>query len=148
MFHAQVWRNKIENNAIKMHFYERFKTGVLGTSQRRHNMDVFSRRFEDVHKTFIPNCKNIQQLTFQYFTQQIWWSKIEINAAIMWLVLYVQNWGPGDVRKTQFCRHHLRTLLGRPWDVSPHFMRKWINSVVVREFFGRALRRSSKIQKL
>ena len=43
---AHIWWNKIENNAVKMHLYDRFKIKVLGTSQGRHPTDVFSGRFE------------------------------------------------------------------------------------------------------
>ena len=32
MFQAHIWWNKIENNSVKMHFYERLKIDVLGTS--------------------------------------------------------------------------------------------------------------------
>ena len=73
MFQADIWWKKIENNAVKMHLYERFKTDVLGTPQGRHLTDVFSGRFEDVHMTFFQNFKNVQQLNFKYFTQHIWW---------------------------------------------------------------------------
>ena len=62
---------KIENNAMKMHLYERFKIDVLGTCQGRHPTDVFSEHFEDVRMTFIQNFKNKQLLTFKYFTQHI-----------------------------------------------------------------------------
>ena len=55
-----------------MHYYERFKIDVLWTSQGRHPKDVFSRRFEDVHRTFLQNFKNKQQLTFKHFMQHIW----------------------------------------------------------------------------
>ena len=41
-----------------MHLYERFKIDALGTSQVRHPKEVFSGRFEDVHRTFLLNCKN------------------------------------------------------------------------------------------
>ena len=58
---------KIENNALKMHLYERFKLDALGTSQGRHPTDVSPGRFEDVR-----NCMKKQQLTFKYFTQHIW----------------------------------------------------------------------------
>ena len=68
MFQAQIWWNKIENNAVKMHLYERFEIDVLGTSQGRHPMDVFSGRFEDLRKTFLQKFKNKRQLTFKYFT--------------------------------------------------------------------------------
>ena len=43
---------------MKMHLYERFKIDVLGTSEGRHFKEVFSARFEDVHRTFLLNCKN------------------------------------------------------------------------------------------
>ena len=32
---------------------------------------------------------------------------------------------------TSLCRRHFRTQLGRPWDISPKFMRHWINSIVL-----------------
>ena len=60
MLKAYVWWNKIENNAIKMHLYERYKIDLLGTSQGRHPTNVFSERFEDVRSTFIKNLKNKQ----------------------------------------------------------------------------------------
>ena len=52
-----------------MHFCERFKIDILGTSQGRHTTDVFLGRFEDVRRRFLQNFKNLQQLTFKYFTQ-------------------------------------------------------------------------------
>ena len=61
MFQVHIWWNKIENNAVKMHFYERFKIEILGTSQGRHPTNVFSGRFENVHR-------NKQRLNFKYFT--------------------------------------------------------------------------------
>ena len=73
MFQAHISWNKIENNAVKMHLYVRFKIDALGMSQGRHPTDVFSGRFQDVRKTFLQNFKNKQQLTFKYFTQHIWW---------------------------------------------------------------------------
>ena len=51
-----------------MHLYERLKIDLLGTSQGRDPTNVFSRRFEDVRKTFLQNFKNKQQLTLKYFT--------------------------------------------------------------------------------
>ena len=51
-----------------MHLYERFKIDVLGASQGRHPTDFFSERFEDVHRMFLENFKNKQELTFNYFT--------------------------------------------------------------------------------
>ena len=57
---------------MKMHFYERFKFDVLGTSRGSHTPEIFSGRFENVRRTFFQNCKNMQQLTFMYFTQHIW----------------------------------------------------------------------------
>ena len=55
-----------------MRLYERFKIDVLGTSEGRHPMDIFSGRFEDVQRPFLQNFKIKQRLTFKYFTQQIW----------------------------------------------------------------------------
>ena len=55
-----------------MRLYERFKIDVLGTSEGRHPMDIFSGRFEDVLRPFLQNFKIKQRLTFKYFTQQIW----------------------------------------------------------------------------
>ena len=63
---------------MKMHLYERFKIDALGTSQGRHPKDTFSRRFEDVQRTFLQNCKNKQQLTLKYFTQHISWVELKI----------------------------------------------------------------------
>ena len=40
--------------------------------------------------TVLQNCMNMQQLIFQYFTQYIWWSKIEKNTAVMCFVIYFQ----------------------------------------------------------
>ena len=48
MFQPHIWRNKIENNAVKMHLYERFKIDVPGMSQGRHPSDIFWECFEDV----------------------------------------------------------------------------------------------------
>ena len=48
---------------MKMHLCERFKIDVLGTSQGRYAMDVFSGRFEEVYRTVLQDCKNKQQLT-------------------------------------------------------------------------------------
>ena len=55
-----------------MHLYERLKIDVLGTSLGRHPTDVFLERFEDVHRNFLQNFKNKEQLTFKYLTQHIW----------------------------------------------------------------------------
>ena len=60
MSQAQIWWNKIENNAVKMHFFERFKINVMRTSQGFHHTDVFSGRFENVPRTFLQNFKNKQ----------------------------------------------------------------------------------------
>ena len=78
MFQARIWWNKIENNAVKMHFYERFKIDVLGTSQGHHPTGVFSGRFENVCRTFFQNFKNKQRLTVKYYTQHIWWVRSKI----------------------------------------------------------------------
>ena len=56
-----------------MHLYERLKINVQGISQWLHPKDNFSGRFEDVRKMSLQNRKNMQQLTFKYFTQHIWW---------------------------------------------------------------------------
>ena len=79
MFQAHIWWNKIENNAVKMHLRERFKSDVLGTSQGRHPTDVFSGRFENGRSTFLPNFNNKQRLIFKYFTQRIWWAGSKIT---------------------------------------------------------------------
>ena len=63
---------------MKMHLYESFKTEILGTSQGRHPMDVFSGLFEHVGRTFLQNVKNKQQLTFKYFPQHVWWVASQI----------------------------------------------------------------------
>ena len=73
MFQAHIWWNKIENNAVEMHLYERFKIDLPGTSQGRHPTNIFSEHSEDVRRTFLQNFKNKQWLTFKYFTQHIWW---------------------------------------------------------------------------
>ena len=57
-----------------MHMYGRFKIVILGMSQGRHPKDTFSGRFEDVHKTFLQNCKNKQQL---FFIITVYWLKDE-----------------------------------------------------------------------
>ena len=76
VFQAHIWWNKIEKN-------ERFKTDVLRTSQGRYHMDIFSGHFEDIHRTVLQNCNNMEKLTFQYFTQHIQWSKIKNNTKVM-----------------------------------------------------------------
>ena len=58
MFQAHIWWNKIENNAVKMHLYERFKIDIPEKSQERDPTGVFSGRFEDVRRTFPQNLKN------------------------------------------------------------------------------------------
>ena len=73
VFQAHILWNKIENDAMKMHLYERFKIDVLRMSQGRHPTNAFSGSFEDVRRTFLQNCKNKQQLTFKYFAQHIFW---------------------------------------------------------------------------
>ena len=40
----------------------------LYASQGGHPTDFFSERFEDVHRMFLENFKNKQELTFNYFT--------------------------------------------------------------------------------
>ena len=124
MFQSHTWWNKIENNAKKMHLYERFKIDILGTSQGRHLMEVFSRRFEDVHGIYIQNCKTIQQLTFQYFTQHIWWSMhssmAEVRSEIIQQQFFcircskLKSWGrPKDVTLQTLLKDAIRTSLGR-----------------------------------
>ena len=121
------------------------------TSQGRYHMDVFSGRFEDIHRTVLQNCNNMQQLTFQYFTQHIQWSKIEKNTTVMSFLIYFQI---GVLGTSRGC--HFRTLLGLPWDVSLQFVSKWINLIVfgswwyaesasVREIFKQVLGRSPKM---
>ena len=127
------------------------KIDVLGTSQRLYPMDVFLGHFRDVPRTVLQYCKNIQQLTFQYFMQHIWWSKIENNTTVMCFIIYFQIDAVGMSRG-----RHFRTLLGRPWDVSPQFMRKRINliffaswlyveSTSIRDIFKRVFGLSSKM---
>ena len=58
MLQAYTWWNKIENNAMKMHLYERFKIDILETSQGFHPMNVFLGRFKYVRRTVLQNCKN------------------------------------------------------------------------------------------
>ena len=72
VFNIHIWWTKTENITTEIHFVLIFKIDVQGTSQEFNLMDLFSGRFEDVHCTVLQNCKNIQQLTFQYFTQHIW----------------------------------------------------------------------------
>ena len=91
-FQGHIWWNKTENN-------ERFKIDVLRMSQERYHMAVFSRRFEDIYRTFLQNFNNMQNLTFQYVTQYIRWSKIENNTIVMWFLMF-SNWHPQDVAKT------------------------------------------------
>ena len=103
VFQAHVWWNKLEN---KMYLCERFKIDVLGTSQGRHPMDVFSGHFEDAPRTFLQNFKNKQQITFKY-----WMNRFESNTTVMCFVLCL-NLG------TSLARHYaqlgaVRTSLGR-----------------------------------
>ena len=86
-----------------MYFYERFKIDVLGTSQGRHTMDVFSGRFEDAPRTFLQNFKNKQQMTFKY-----WMNRIESNTTVMCFVLCL-NLG------TSLARHYADATLRRSW---------------------------------
>ena len=83
--------------------YERFKIDVLGTSQGRHTMDVFSGRFEDAPRTFLQNFKNKQQMTFKY-----WMNRIESNTTVMCFVLCL-NLG------TSLARHYADATLRRSW---------------------------------
>ena len=144
VFQAHIWWDKIEKN-------ERFKTDVLRTSQGRYNMDVFLGRFEDIHRTVLQNCNNIQSLTFQYFTQHIQWSKIKNNTKVMLFLIYCQI---GVFGTSRGC--HVRMILGLPGDVSPQFLSKWMNLIVfaswwyaestsIRETFKRVLGRSTKM---
>ena len=55
-----------------MHLYQRLKIDVLGTSQIRRSTDVFSGRFEDARRRFLQNFNDKLQLTFKYFTKNIW----------------------------------------------------------------------------
>ena len=72
VFQAQIWRNKIQHNAMKVLLCEKvYKIDVLETSQGHYPMGVFFGPFEDVHRTVLQTCKNMQQLTFHFFTQQI-----------------------------------------------------------------------------
>ena len=135
---------------MKIHLCERFKIDDLRTSQEYYPMDVFSGCFENVHRTILQNCMNMQQLIFQYFTQHIWWSKIKKNTTVMCFVIYFQIRILGTSRGRRF-----RTLLGRPSDVFLQFMSKWINLIVfaswwyaestsIREIFEGVLTRYSK----
>ena len=88
----------------------------------------FLGRLENIHTTLLQNCENMQLLTFQYFPQYIWWrGKIENNTTIMCFIIYFQI----DVLWTSRGHRgrHFRTLLGRPWDFSPQFMRNWQNVI-------------------
>ena len=116
MFQVYIWWNNIENNAVKVHLYERFKIDVLGTFLRCRPTDIFSEHFENVRRTFLQNFKNKQQLTFKYLAQHIWWVGLKIIQQEC-VLYYVQNWRPRDVSRTSLCRRHFRTQLGRPWDV-------------------------------
>ena len=100
------------------------------------------------------NWKNMEQLVYHSFTQNICWSKIKNNTTVMCFVIYFQIGVLGTFRG-----HLFRTLLGRPWHVSPHIMRKWINLIVctswwcaeltsIREIFGRTTGRSSKMLQI
>ena len=136
---------------MKIHLCRRFKFEVMGMSQGRYPVDIFSEIFEDAHRTILWNSKNMQQLTFYYFMQHIWWSKIENNTRVMWFVMYFQI----DVLGTSLDRHFW-TLLRCPWDISSQFMRKLINLIVfaswwyaestsIRGFLTGALGCSSKV---
>ena len=131
MFQAHIWWNKIKNNAMKMHL---FKIGSKLTSQ--------------------GNWKNMEQLVYHSFTRNICWSKIKNNTTVMCFVIYFRIGVLGTSRG-----HLFRTLLGRPWHVSPQFMRKWINLIVctswwcaeltsIREIFRRTIGRSSKMLQI
>ena len=125
--------------------------GLKLTSRGRYHMDVLSGRFEDIHGTVLQNCNNMQQLTFQYFTQHIRWSKIENNTIVMCFLIYFQI---GVLVTSR--RRHFRKLLELPWEISPQFLSKPINVIVfvswwyaestsIREIFKRVLGRSPKM---
>ena len=57
---------------MKMHLLKKFKIDEIAMYQGRHSMDVFFGHFEDVHRAFLQNCKNDQELTFKYFKLHIW----------------------------------------------------------------------------
>ena len=117
-FFRHIFGKKIENNAIEMHLVREVQNWVKGTSKGRYPKYVFSRRFEDICRTIFQNCKNMQQLTFQYFTQHICWSKIKIYTIVMCFAIYFQIGVLGTSRGG-----HFRTLLGSPWNTSPQFMK-------------------------
>ena len=94
-----------------MYLYRRFKIDVLGTSQGRHPTDVFSGRFEDVRRTFLQNFRNKQHLTFQYFTQHIWWVAPKINSNVFCILFKI------DVLGTFQERHYADVTLGCNKDV-------------------------------
>ena len=110
---------------VKIHLCRRLKFEVMGVSQGRYPMNIFSEIFEDAHRTILWNSKNMQQLTFYYFMQHIWWSKIENNTRVMWFLMYFQI----GVLGTSLDRHFW-TPLRCPWDISSQFMRKLINLIV------------------
>ena len=80
---------------MKIHLYGRFKIDALGPSQKRCTKEVFLGGFEDVHKTFLLNCKDKRQQATHLV------SRIEYNTAVMCFV---------------FCLK--LTSLGRPKDVT------------------------------
>ena len=118
VFQAHIWWNKIENN-------KRFKTDVLRTYRGRYHLNVFSGRLEDIRRTVLKNCNNMQNLIFQYFMQHIQWSKVGNSTTVMCFLIYFQT---GVHGKSQ--ERHFRTLLGLPWNVSLLFLSKWINLII------------------
>ena len=59
---------------MKMHLYERLKIDFLETSQGCYPTDIFSGRFQDVHRKFHQNCKNIWLFSISYnaFSEYDW----------------------------------------------------------------------------
>ena len=98
MFQEPIWWNKIENDAMKMHLFEKFKIDALGTSQGRYPKDGFSGCFEDVRRTFLQNYKNKQRLAFKVFHATHLVTRIENDAAVKCFVLRLKltSWGHAD----------------------------------------------------
>ena len=80
---------------MKIHLYGRFKIDALRSSQKRRTKEVFLGGFEDVHKTFLLNCKDKRKQATHLV------SRIEYNTTVMCFV---------------FCLK--LTSLGRPKDVT------------------------------
>ena len=124
---------------MKIYLYKRFKIGVLGTSQRCHPTDAFSERFEDLCRTFLQNvCRTFLQeyatANFSVFHAIHLVSRIENNTKLMCFVLCskLSYWRR---KLASLFRCHFRTQLGRPWNVSPKFMRNWINSLTIASWW-------------